>query len=276
LLLALHEIHAYPFDLGHPVFARYPAMKFGGLNAVRHFARELAPLATRLFRARQDGDWILTSPPVGTLPSGANLLCEKLHAELSGEGFAPALKSLRLAQESAQFETEEEFLASGDYAKLDLQARMRSQAEETRHIRFDPQDFCDKDVVFVNDINVTGTQMRSMGRLLSNARPRSLHWLLIVDVAPEVGRRHPSLESEINQSRLARDDELVSFLCRSELRYTGKFVARLLSFGGRRLADIFRRLDAGTRDAIHDAIAREGSYSQNFLSEKLTAACADA
>jgi PRTase ComF-like len=276
LRLALHEIRSYPFDLEHPVFTHYPAMKFGDLSAVRHFARQLTPLAVRLHREQRDGDWVLTSPPVQTLPSGANLLCEAVHKELRRRGISSDLSGLRLEQDPQPFESEEEFRALGDYAKLDREARVQSQAAEAHDIRFAPEDFRDKHVIFVNDINVTGAQMQSMHSLLSRARPRSLNWLLIVDVAPEIGRRHPGLESEINHSRLAKDDELIAFLRRAELRYTGKFVARLLSFGSRRLAGIFRHLDAATRDAIRDAVVREGSYSRDFFSEKIAAACESA
>jgi len=273
LLSALHRIATYPFDLDHPVLARYPAMKFGDLDAVRHFARLLGPLAARLYRGRRGGGLVFTSPPVSSLPSGANLLCEAVYAELRRLGLPAGLETLRLEQNPQPFESEEEFRARGDYAKLDCEARLQSQSAQAQDIRFDAQAFRGRHVVFVNDINVTGAQMRCMRALLARAQPRSLDWLLIVDVAPEIGRRHPGLESEINHSRLAEDCELVSFLRRSELRYTGKFVARLLSFGGERLAGIFRQLDAATRNAIRDAVAREGSYSQSFFSEKIAAAC---
>ena len=273
MLLALHKIQTYPFDLDHPVFARYPAMKFGDLEAVRHFARLLVPLAARLYRERCNDNLVLTSPPVSSLPSGANLLCEAVHAELRRGGLPADLEALRLEQDPQPFEDEKEFRARGDYAKLDCETRLQSQLAQAPDVRFDAQAFRGRHVVFVNDINVTGAQMRCMRALLARAQPRSLDWLFIVDVAPRIGRHRPGLESEINQSRLTEDRELVSFLRRSELRYTGKFVARLLSFGGERLADIFRQLDAATRNAIRDAVAREGSYSRSFFSEKIAAAC---
>jgi hypothetical protein len=271
LLRAFHRIHTYPFDLNHPVFARYPAMKFGDLGAARHYAGLLTPLAARLMQAR--GHHVLTSPAIRTLPSGANLVCESLYRALRERGVDCGIETLHLHDETVPFEDEADLRATGDYAKLDFSARSQSRRDESEGIRFDPEQFRGRDVVFVNDINVTGAQMQSMQALISRANPRSLNWLFIVDVAPEIGRRHPALEDEINHARLAEDDELIPFLRRAELRYTGKFVARLLSFGTQRLRRIFHELDTTTRNAIREAVAQEGSYSRSVFREKIAAAC---
>ena len=255
VLRALHTINSYPFHLHHPVFARYPAMKFGEREAVEHFARLLEPAARSL------GGDILTAPPVHGLPSGANLICEALARRLGME-----TEVLRLFDAPGAFESEAEFAQAGDYARLDYATR---QAEQEPDAVFDAAKFRGKSVVFVNDINVTGSQQERMMRLLAPARPRAVHWLLIVDVAPGVGRRFPHLESEINHSRLADRDELIAFLRLAELTYTGKFVARLLSYGIESWTRICRSLDRATRSAIREAILAEGVYPEAIFGEKL-------
>ncbi len=252
---ALHTIDRYPLDLRHPIFARYPAMKFGERGAVEYFARLLEPVARAL------GGDILTSPPVRRLPSGANLVCEALARRLGMD-----MEVLRQTDAPGTFESEAEFARLGDYARLDYAAR---QAQADDEATFDAAKFEGRTVVFVNDINVTGSQQERIMRLLAPARPRAIHWLLIVDVVPEIGRCFPHLESEINHSRLADQDELIAFLRSAELTYTGKFVARLLSYGVESWMRIGRSLDRSTRRAIREAIQAEGAYPDTVFGEKL-------
>ena len=267
MLCALHTIKCYPPDLADPVFAHYPAMKFGERRSVEHFAQLLAPLAARMIEKSRGRECVLTSPPVGGLPSGANLLCESLQAKLGGIEIAP----LRLAEPQEPYESDAEFQAYGDYAKLDYKTRRLCQFND-EDIAFDGDRMRGRDVIFVNDINVTGSQMRRMKDVLSQARPHRIHWLLILNVAGRIGRRFPHLENEINHSRFSGQDELISLLRRSELRYTGKFVARLLSFGTSSLERIFRSIDAATRHAIARAIAAEGMYGGESFREKIALA----
>ena len=267
MLSALHTIKCYPPDLSHPVFAHYPAMKFGERRSVEHFAALLTPLAQRLIAQARGRACVLASPPVGGLPSGANLLCEGLQAKLGGIEVLP----LRLADLPEPYESDAEFQAYGDYAKLDHKTRRQCQFKDEQ-IAFDGERIRGRDVIFVNDINVTGSQMRRMREVLSRARPHRIHWLLILNVAGRIGRRFPQLESEINHSRFTGQDELISFLRRSELCYTSKFVARLLSFGTASLERIFRSIDVATRRGIARAIAAEGSYSGETFREKIALA----
>lgn len=256
MLSALHTIDRYPFDLGNPVFAQYPAMKLGERRAVEHFAKKLLPNAYAL------GGDILTAPPIYALPSGANLICEALHRHLGLE-----MEILQQTESPGAFESEEDFAAYGDYARLDYATRRAFEPDED--VVFDAAKFRGREIIFVNDINVTGSQMRRMRALLAKAQPRVIHWLLILDVAPRIGRRFPHLESEINHSRLADGEELADFLCRSELTFTGKFVARLLSYSVETWARICRSLDRSTRHAIREAILADGAYPSEVFGEKL-------
>ena len=180
--------------------------------------------------------------------------------------------------ETVPFEDEAELRAKGDYAKLDFSARSQSRRDRrsSESIQFDPEQFRGRDVVFAdfNDINVTGAQMQSMQALISRADTAKPE--LALHRRRRAGDRPaPSGSGRRDRSRAAlpRTTGSIPFLRRAELRYTGKFVARLLSFGTQRLRRIFHELDTTTRNAIREAVAQEGSYSHSVFTEKIAAAC---
>ena len=270
LLRALHTIRSYPPDLKDPVFARYPAMKYGERHALDHYAALLAPLARSMMAQAPGYEWVLVSPPVRNLPSGANLLCERVHAILrrSVPRQAIALEPLRLTDDSQPFRSDRELDIYGDYARLDYEARRKMQHGEDE-IRYDRQALRGRQVIFVNDINVTGSQLRWLRKVLRESAPAAVHALLIVNTTGRVGRRFPHLESEINGSRLSRQDELASFLRDAELRHTGKLVARLLAMGREGLEYILCALDDAGRRRIIRAMFEDGSYAPEYLRQKL-------
>jgi len=61
VLRALHTITSYPPDLRHPVFAHYPAMKYGERPAIDHYARLLAPLAGAMITQKRSSEWVMAS-----------------------------------------------------------------------------------------------------------------------------------------------------------------------------------------------------------------------
>ena len=124
-------------------------------------------------------------------------------------------------------------------------------------------------MIFVNDISVTGTQMNWVKRFLRASSPRELHWLLILNVDRRIGCRFPHLESEINNSKLREREEFISFLRESDLRHTGKLIARVLSYDAEDLYGIVRCLDRGGRRALRRAIRAEGVYGTAFFREKM-------
>jgi hypothetical protein len=258
---ALLTITDYPLDLNNPLFAHYPAMKFGERGAIAHFARLLEPLARRTMAAAPSDAWVLASPPVRSLPSGANLLCDALSARLG-----VASEGLRLIDRSRPFGNAQEFAAYGDYAKLDYQTRSALQYDDDE-VAFEARALDGRQILFVNDINVTGSQKAWIDRALRRASPKDVHWLFIVDVAPEVGRRFPHLEDEINRARLDHSDELIAFLKGAELRCTTKLIARLL--GHANLGRILNAVGAVRRSLILKAMFEDGTYAPEFLRERL-------
>jgi hypothetical protein len=134
---------------------------------------------------------------------------------------------------------------------------------------YDTPAFRGRGVVFVNDINVTGTQLQTVETAMAAARPAALHTLLILNVAREIGCRFPHLESEINNSKFRTREAFVDFLRHADLQPTGKLVARLLSYDLDDLRAVFTPLSAAKRELLRHAVAEEGIYGGTFFREKL-------
>jgi hypothetical protein len=271
VLSALHTIRDYPFDLSDPVFAHYPAMKFGHRESVRHYARLLAPIARRWMAEAEPQEWVLTSPPQHGLPCGANFVCEVVHAILAGalpHGTRLTLDRLRTAQAVPPFANEAEFRCYNDYSKQDMASRRSFRMGGDETYTYDLANFAGRRAIFLNDINVTGTQLESMETILGEA-VASLDFLLIVNVERDVGRAFPQLESEINLSRLAGIEALTCFLRNDEFHCTGKLISRLMAYEPGELRTILTALDRRRRDAIHRAIVEEGLYGGALFAEKM-------
>jgi hypothetical protein len=271
VLSALYTIDTYPFDLSEPVFAHYPAMKFGHRESVRHFAALLAPSALRRFAEAGDRDWVLTSPPRHGLPCGANFVCRDLYDILAGslpQGTRLTLDLLETRQARAPFDNEADFRRFNDYSKQDLDSRRAFRMGGDETCTYDLSNFADRRAIFVNDINVTGTQLESMEKILGGV-VMSLDFLLIVNVDRDVGRAFPQLESEINTSGLSGLDELVCFLRDCEFRCTGKLISRLLAHEPGELERILTAMPRAKRDAIHGAILEEGLYGGALFAQKM-------
>ncbi len=190
-----------------------------------------------------------------------------LGAALS-ERLAIPLLPLKLVDKANPFRSEAEFAAYGDYARLDYQTRSALQYAEDE-VEYDADRLRGRRAIFVNDINVTGSQKRWIDAVLRRALPAALHWLFIVDVEPAIGLRFPHLEDEINRSRLGSYDEIVAFLRGADLRCTTKLVARLLGFGADSLERIFRSIGGAQRRSLMRAMRADGTYAPEFLHEKL-------
>ncbi|MEI9887667.1 MAG: hypothetical protein WDN08_14425 [Rhizomicrobium sp.] len=271
MLSALHTIDTYPFDLGAAAFAHYPAMKLGHRASVRHFAERLAPVVLRWIAGAADRDWVLTSPPRHGLPCGANFVCEEVYGILSQalpQGTRLTLDPLETRQSRAPFDNEADFRCYNEYSKQDVDTRRRFRMGGDETCTYDLANFAGRRAIFLNDINVTGTQLESMEKILGGA-VRALDFLLIVNVDRGVGHAFPQLESEINMSRLAGRDALACFLKDCDFRCTGKLISRLMAHEAGEIERLLAALDHSRRNAIHRAILEEGLYGGALFAAKM-------
>jgi hypothetical protein len=276
VLSALHTIRTYPFGPGSPIFAHYPAMKFGHLASANYFAELLAPMALQAIAdvATKGRGWVLTSPPLRGLPCGANLVCRALCgrlAEALPDGQAPRLVSMDARGTIRPFSRQADFEAYDAYSKHDLNKRRQFYLACHDSVTYDLAGFEGRHAIFVNDINVTGTQLATITKLLQSAGVKSLDVLLIVNVDRKIGCAFPQLEHEINTSRITDLPEFTAFLSDCEFDPTGKLIGRLMSHDPRELAAIFEALRPPKRQLLRRAILQEGRYGGPLFKEKIEA-----
>jgi hypothetical protein len=274
MLSALHTIGTYPFDLGSPIFAHYPAMKFGHFQSVSYFAELLTPMALEAFAVKPEKDqgWLLTSPPLQGLPCGANLVCRALYGQLAKalpDGQAPRLDSMDVKGARIPFRNAADFEGYNNYCKYDVKQRKKFRLPRHERATYDLANFENRHAVFVNDINVTGTQLATIAKLLQSAGVKRLDVLLIVNVDPKIGCAFPQLENEINTSSITDLAEITVFLRDGELEPTGKLISRLMSHDPHELGAIFEALRPPQRQMLHRAILQEGLYGGPLFKAKI-------
>jgi hypothetical protein len=274
VLSALHTISTYPFDPDVPVIAQYAPMKLGHRRSVDHFAGLLAAMARKAIvdAPPNEQGWVLTSPPLQGLPCGANLVCRaicRILAKALPRDMALRLDTLEVHGSRKPIDSEADFKGYNDYSKHDLKTRQRFHLARDERATYDLANFAGRRAIFVNDINVTGTQLASITKLLNGAGVERLDVLLIVNVDRSIGRAFPQLESEINASSIADLQEFMAFLRDCEFEATGKLISRLLSHDPHELAAIFDALRPCRRQMLHRAILQEGLYGGRLFKEKM-------
>jgi hypothetical protein len=273
MLSALHTISTWPFDLESPVFAHYPAMKLGHFESVNYFAELMTPMASKLLGDEPEADrgWVLTSPLLWGLPCGANLLCRAIHGQLAKilpSGQVPYLDQMEVQGPRIPFRNRADFESYNNYSKYDLRQREQFRSTLDATATCDLSRFEGRRTIFVNDINVTGTQLATITKLLQSAGVKSLDVLLIVNVDQKIGCAFPQLENEINASRIAGLPAFTAFLRDCEFEPTGKLISRLMSYDPHELGAIFEALRPPKRRMLHSAILREGLYGGPLFNEK--------
>ena len=245
---ALHTITSLPLDPRLLFFERYPAMKLGVRESVGFYARLLAPVAEKIMAAQPDADWVVTAPPFYAIPAGANLLAWEVCRILSLH-----CVDLRYTQPHPR--------KTRDYSRSGLEDRIinRRELHEGKCApRPDEADFRDRAVLFINDINVTGTQQRFVQQTLEPVRPASIDWLYVFQVDPHLGRSKPEIEFELNHLYLATFEDFAEIVARADIDYTSRCVDRLLHYSAAEQETLFLSLDEGRRSLLHQLIAREG------------------
>jgi hypothetical protein len=271
MLSALHTISTYPLDVESPIFTHYPAMKLGHFGSVNYFAELLVPMALKVLgdAPERDQDWVLTSPPLWGLPCGANLVCRAIHTQLTKLLPGGHLDPMEVQGTRIPFRNRADFEGYNDYSKSNLNQRQQFRLAQDESVTYDLAKFKGRRAVFVNDINVTGTQLATITKILQRAGVKRLDVLLIVNVDRKIGCAFPGLESEINASRITDLAEFTAFLRDCEFEPTGKLISRLMSHDPKELGAIFDALRPPKRRMLHSAILREGLYGGPLFKESV-------
>jgi PRTase ComF-like len=261
---SLHVLYELPLDPGFPLFQHYPPMKLGVRESVREYARLLLPLAREVISRRpESAGWVITAPPFFAAPAGANLVAREIHRHLTVE--LPSHLSLRMMDLRLPVPTGAalEDVRAGDYSRKGVEARIadRRQLFVERTQTLDPAVFRGRAVLFVNDINVTGTQQSFMQRAFEAVGPASVDWIYIIQVDPRLGRSNPELEHALNHLRLGTFEAFAEVVAQADIDYTCRCVRRLITCPAAQLEPLFRALDDTRRRRLHDLATREGIYT---------------
>jgi hypothetical protein len=270
---ALHTIRSPTLDHQDPLFRQYPSMKLGVRESVRFYANLLVPVAEKIIASEPKiVEWVITAPPLYVIPAGANLIAQEVFQILRER--LPHSRSLRLVdlRYALPMARSNADLIAEDYSSSDVAARIRNRHrlhEGDGAPRPDAADFEGRAVLFINDINVTGTQQLYVQRTLDSVHPASIHWMYIFQVDLDLGRSNPGIEYALNFLNIATFEEFAEVMTGGDVDYTSRCVSRLFGYEIEALEPLFRSLDQGRRDQLLDLATREGVYTGRADEAKL-------
>jgi len=262
---ALHIINGLPLDPDFPLFQHYPAMKLGVRESVREYARLLVPLAREVITRRPDSaEWVIAAPPFFGVPAGANLLAREVHHHLTVEFPSRVLIRATDLRRSIPTGAALQDARSGAYSREGVDARIEEcrRLYEDRTLALDPAVFRERAVLFINDINVTGTQQAFMARAFETVGPASVDWVYVIQVDPCLGRSSPELEHALNTLRLGTFEAFAEVVARADIDYTCRCIRRFMTSPAARLEPLVRELNDTRRRRIYDLATKEGVYTR--------------
>jgi hypothetical protein len=184
---------------------QYSRFKYGFRPAVERFATRLAERAVADLPDLLDGPVTITAPASRAVPIGADLLADgvlrAVNHQRAQRSDPPAIRAklYRFAVPAA------------DYGTADEDGRRALLAAE--RISGIPDLFTDRDVVVVDDLWVTGISADVTIGAIRQWRPRSVTYLVVARVDPELARRRPQIEYDLNHAAVTGLPTLAE-LCR--------------------------------------------------------------
>lgn len=265
---ALHTIDTLSLDSELRLFNYYPAMKMGVRESVQFYAALLLPLAeTIVARHPEITEWVVTAPPLYAIPAGANLIAWEVFRLLTARGSCGVVMRSVDLRYSLPYLPLIHGTHTNDQSSTGVANRIRSrrQLHEGKWApKPDPEDFRGRAVLFINDINVTGTQQKFARLTLDRVQPALVHWLYIFQVDPDLGRAHPEIEYNLNYLNLDTFDDFAEAVATADIDYTSRAVARLFDYPIEQLGPLFRSLDPARRARLHQLATEEGVSPHNI------------
>jgi hypothetical protein len=272
---ALHTIESLSLDPHLPLFQHYPAFKLGVRDSVRFYANLLLPLAEQVLLSQPETtEWTITAPPLYVIPAAANLEAWEVFRTLL-KRITPhiGLRSTDLRYSLPNPQNNPDALRGGDYSSSDIRGRIRNRQrlhEGKWAPKPDPEDFRDRHVLVINDINVTGTQQHFIKRTLDAVHPAGIHWLYVFQVDPVLGRSNPEIEHALNFLNLESFEDLAEVVARADIDYTSRCITRLFGAPIEKLGPFLGSLDDTRRKRLRDLVMGEGAYTGEAYEARLS------
>ena len=177
-----------PFDLH-----AYSRFKYGYLPPASEYGAGLAALiADVLLDMAGNEPIVIVSAPYKYLPTASEAIARVLCYELSHQAVLdgrepPVLVPFHKA-------------APGDSSYAHSSERERERQLQTLGLHLDESLIPGSHVLVVDDIRITGAAQRASAAYLEPLMPASIWYLQAASLPEEVGRRHPSLENDLNST----------------------------------------------------------------------------
>lgn len=268
---SLYQITEWPLDLNHPVYKEYPTLKLGLGSSVQYYAEKLTPLVAEIIRANSKySDWALTAAPCHQIPAAANLLCWDIYERLKRRSmFAPRLSlvNLKKAREDTVIENAKDFSNYHDYSKYTWEERLKLKRKH--NFLVNKEDFRNRGIIFINDINVTGTGQDYIRQVFAPVYQDTINWVYIIDCDKSIGRNEPQLENTINNFKIKTVLDFAAILAREDIRHTAKCISKIFTYGYEELEQLLAVLNRNQKIKLWDAIQEEGLYHGDLFKEKI-------
>ncbi|MBC3917189.1 hypothetical protein H8L32_06855 [Undibacterium sp. CY18W] len=277
-IMCLEEISSLPLRFNADLYRHYPGMKLGQWQQIDFFSKKLSCLAANIMQQDADTDtrdiavdWVITAPAFYHLPSAANLLARRVHALLQLQGFSLSLLEPRLNQQQIAVNSQDDFDLTNNYSKSQLaqrvQQRQKTQAMADSDVQM--KQFCQRKVITINDIYVTGTQQYFMQQTLDAAAVKDSYWLYIFKLENGLARRHPEIEFEINQHGINDIKSFAAILNDEQTTPTTRCLSRLFAESMDNFYQLISLLEPGTKERIFSLAQAEKRYLNSIFEEKM-------
>jgi len=265
---SLYQFSEYPLDLSHPVCKEYPLLKLGVASSVQYFAAMLTPVVVEIMDANPTHtSWVLTAPPSRRIPTAAILLSLEIYERLKRN--YPDLSLVQLynnREEGSIHENARDLNTFSGYSRYTW--KERKELIQRNQFVIEEDDFRNRGIVFINDINVTGASQEHISEVFSSVYPDKVNWLYIIDCDKGIGRKHPHLENELNNIDIHTVQDFAAILAKKDIQYTAKCISKLFSYEPGELEQLLVLLSPDKKLKLWDAISREDLYQGDFFKEK--------
>ena len=270
---SLYQINEWPLRFHEDIYQQYPYMKLGVQKSVAHYANFLATMVEEIMDNNPEcSEWVITAPPYYKLPAGANLISWAVFRMMLQRQVGRTDQTILLVNQlkkktDTSLKNAIDFSHYTDYCKFSYQERLLSVSQ--RRYTINEQDFRNKVVIFINDINVTGASQEYMRSKLMKALPKAVHWLYIIDCDKTIGRNEPQLEYLINNFKLPSVQEFGTILAGEELQHTVKCINKIFACSATEMEQLLSMLNNKQMERLLHLIEEEGNYNSALFAENI-------
>ena len=240
----------------------YSRFKYGDQSAAMSYGKMLAGaiLECESFQSAKSKpqDVVITASAYKSLPTAAQAVANATVDALDEVGFAVSCGRIH-----------RDVLTEGDYGSMS--ADERAYWMSSNGLWVENSEFVARDVVVIDDVNISGAHARSVVSLFETINIRSLTLVHVLKLSPELAERDPKIEDRMNHSLIKNLHDL-ELLIRDSVGYApnARTVKFVLSQPPDAIEAFLRRLPFSVLAKIHagvqaDEYDRMRSYEKSAM-----------